>query len=91
MVDAVLHVLLQFGPEDLDGSEAESRREGGEVVVRVGEGQKGAATYPNSRSRLLAAAVAAFPPPYLFTKSSLIRSRKAMGTCLPTDSTATTQ
>lgn len=47
--------------------------------------------YPNSLVRLLATAVVAFPPPYLLVKSSLIRSRKAMGTCRPTDSTATTQ
>lgn len=47
--------------------------------------------YPNSLFRLLATAVAAFPPPYFLVKSSLIRSRNAIGSCLPTDSTATTQ
>jgi len=47
--------------------------------------------YPNSLLRLLAAAVAAFPPPYLAIKSSFTRSRKATGTCLPIDSSATTQ
>jgi len=47
--------------------------------------------YPNSLLRLLAVAVVALPPPYLLLKSSLIRSRKAIGICLPTDSTATTQ
>jgi hypothetical protein len=43
--------------------------------------------YPNSLLRLLAVAVVALPPPYLLLKSSLIRSRKAIGICLPTDST----
>jgi len=47
--------------------------------------------YPNSLLRLLAVAVVALPAPYLLLKSSLIRSRKAIGICLPTDSTATTQ
>lgn len=36
-------------------------------------------------------AVAALPPPYFDTKSSLTLSRKAIGICLPTDSSATTQ
>lgn len=48
-------------------------------------------SYPNSLFKLLATAVAAFPPPYFLVNSSLIRSRNAIGTCLPTDSTATTQ
>lgn len=47
--------------------------------------------YPNSLFRPLAFAVAAFPPPYLLLKSSLMRSKKAIGSCLPTDSTATAQ
>jgi hypothetical protein len=47
--------------------------------------------YPNSLLRPLATAVAAFPPPYLLLKSSLTRSNKAMGVCLPADSAATTQ
>lgn len=47
--------------------------------------------YPNSLFRLLATAVSAFPPPYLFLKSALTRSRKAIDICLPTDSLATTQ
>jgi len=47
--------------------------------------------YPNSLLRLLAVDVVALPPPYLLLKSSLIRSRKAIGICLPIDSTATTQ
>ena len=47
--------------------------------------------YPNSRLRLLATAVAAFPPANRLLKSSLTLSRNAMGTCLPADSTATTQ
>lgn len=46
--------------------------------------------YPNSRLRLLAAAVAAFPP-YLLLNSSFTLSRKKMGISLSTDSTATTQ
>lgn len=48
-------------------------------------------SYPNSLFKLLATAVAAFPPPYLLVKSSLMRSRNAIGICLPTVSTATTQ
>lgn len=47
--------------------------------------------YPNSLFRLLAEAVAAFPAPYFLLNSSFTRSRKAIGSCLPADSTATTQ
>jgi hypothetical protein len=47
--------------------------------------------YPNSLLSPLAGVVAAFPPPYLDKKSSLMRSKKAMGTCRPTDSSATIQ
>lgn len=47
--------------------------------------------YPNSLFRLFAEAVAALPPPYFLLNSSLTRSRKAMGSCLPADSIATTQ
>jgi len=47
--------------------------------------------YPNSLLRLFAAAFSAFPPEYFLLKSSLICSRKAIGICRPTDSTATTQ
>lgn len=55
------------------------------------KGSKIKIAYPNSLLRLLAAAVAAFPPPYLLLKSSLTRTKKAIGICCPTDSTATTQ
>lgn len=48
-------------------------------------------TYPNSLFRPLGAAVAALPPSYLFVKSSLMRSRKAIAIWRPVDSTATTQ
>lgn len=37
--------------------------------------------YPNSLLRLFAAAVEALPPAYFLVKSSLIRSRKAIGIC----------
>lgn len=47
--------------------------------------------YPNSLFKLLRAAVAAFPPPYLLLKSSFTLSKNAIGSCLPADSTATTQ
>lgn len=47
--------------------------------------------YPNSLLRLLAAAVSALPPPYLFLKSAFKRSKKATETCFGADSFATTQ
>lgn len=47
--------------------------------------------YPYSRLRLFSVAVAAFPPPYFLVNSSFTLSRKAIGICLPADSTATTQ
>jgi hypothetical protein len=43
----------------------------------------------NSLLRLLAIAAAAFPPPYFLVNSSFVRSRKATGICLSTDSTET--
>ncbi|MCV5003736.1 hypothetical protein OFM39_29205, partial [Escherichia coli] len=47
--------------------------------------------YPNSLLRLLATAVSALPPPYLFLKSAFIRSKNAIEMCLLTASLATTQ
>lgn len=47
--------------------------------------------YPNSLLRPRAEAVAALPPLYFLAKSSLMRSRNAIGICLPADSMATTQ
>ena len=53
--------------------------------------QHGKHKYPNSLFKLLGAAVAALPPPYLLVKSSLMSSRKAIAIWRPMDSTATTQ
>ena len=88
MIHTVLHMLLQFGPTILTKKIKQIlRRNIGRSVMRVRNGNN----HPNSLFRPLATAVAAFPPPYLLLKSSLTRSKKAMGICLPADSTATTQ
>lgn len=87
MIHTILHVLLQFGPIIYTReSRYISRNKGTSLWNEIKDNK-----YPNSLLRLLATAVAAFPPPYLLLKSSLTRSKKAMGICLPADSTATTQ
>lgn len=84
VVDAVLHLFLQFRPEIIETKMSFEFFFGRNMKRKI-------ELYPNSLFRLLGPAVEAFPPPYFFVKSSLIRSRKAIGSCLPADSTATTQ
>ena len=89
VVHTILHVLLKFWSLNSRDKQISVKRKKAHTMLEYHIKAKW--TYPNSRLRLFAAAVAAFPPPYLLVKSSLTLSRKAMGICRPTDSTATTQ
>lgn len=87
MIYTILHLLLLFGPILKNISSTGYLKK----LQTRNTSQNAEVNYPNSLLRLLATAVAALPPPYLLVKSSLILSRNAIGTCLPADSTATTQ
>jgi len=84
-------MLLQLGPAPITNQTAYNQYKSQSQQIWHYQAHTAETQYPNSLFRLLAAAVAAFPPPYLARKSSFTRSRKATGTCLPIDSSATTQ